>query len=734
MKRLLTGFVLLSILFTCTEEETTSRQYPRVRTNPVSNITSVGAIFSGEIYFSPGEIIDHGFIWSTSKTLTLSNSEQISLGGLDGLGVFETLTERSLAEGKKYYVKAYAQSLSHLVYGEVVEFVSLGSKAPVLSKIQPTVGTWGDTVTLVGLNFSSVISSNTVAFGGQEAQVIYATQDTLKALVPSALVKDKSDVSISFDENVSVLVNAFELLPPEINSISPAEGSSDMPVEIVGDYFNPETTKVLFGAKEAKINLVNKTKIICEVPSGLPFGVIQVIVQTGEGQLFTSEDFFVQTPRIYRLVPAVASVSETIKIEGDFFGSGVESNIVRFDNEQAQIVSATKTQIEVIVPFYINTVKPKISVTYNGSKDESIGVFSIRPPEILSYSTHFAGSNEALIIYGNHFNPYITNQVYLGDEQLIVDAVSFTEIYARWPYYLNTNSLPLKVTWNEQEVIGNEPVKSNWIRLEDSPEYFSQSISLVHDEKAYIGLDGAYPASDVIWEYNPTTKNWTEFTNFPGGPRSGSISFVVGSKAYIGGGYSAFDPTQNFNDFWSFDFNAKTWTQLSSLPFSTNIFGFALGNKGYAIEYMDSEESKLWAYNVLDDEWMEENPSLDFNVYYATGFNGIEVNGFFYLFDLFLNLRQFNPANGQWQVISGVPNSDNYNNPVAFSFALNNSIYSGTRGGELWKLNPITQEWTDAGKYMGEMRYEGIGFSANGKGYVISGNTTKTCLEFDPNY
>lgn len=734
MRRNLVQIFCLLLLVTCTEEETTPRKYPRVRTNPVSNITSQGALFRGEIYFSPGKIMDHGFIWSTSKALTISFSERISLGGAEGLGIFEILAERSLAEGKKYYVKAYAQTVTHLVYGEVVEFVSLGSKAPVLSKIQPTIGTWGDSVTLIGLNFSSIISSNKVAFGSQEAQIIYANQDTLKAIVPSGLVKDKSDVSVSFDGNVSLLGNAFELIPPIINSISPSEGSSKIPIQILGDYYNPSNTKVFFGPKEAKINLVTKNNINCEVPTGLPSGVIQVKVQTGEGILFTTEAFLVQTLRIDGIVPTMAGVSETISIEGDFFGTGLESNIVRFDNDIAQIVSTTKTKIEVVVPATVNTVKPKISVEYDGSKDESIGVFSIRPPEIGSYTPYYLGAGEPLIINGYYFNPYIVNKVYLGDEELIVDAVTFTEINARWPTYLNTYSVPLRVTWFDHEVIGNVPVKSKWIRLEDSPEYFSQSILLVHDDKAYIGLDGAFPPSNVLWEYNPTTKNWVEYTSFPGEGRYGFISFVVGSKAYIGGGYNTMDPTGNFSSFWSFDFITKTWTPLNDLPFSLNSFGFAVNNEGYAIQSFDSQQSKLWRYNTLSDEWIEENPALDFEVYYATGFSGFEMNGFFYLFDSFLSIREFNPVNGQWQVIGGVPNSDIYSNPVSFSFTLNNSIYSGNRIGELWKLDPQTREWTEAGKYMGEMRDGSIGFSANGKGYVISGYNSVTCLEFDPNY
>lgn len=743
MKKLLIVAIFSSILFTCTQEEITSRQYPRVRTNSVTNITSSGALFNGEIYYAPSQIVDHGFIWSTSKTLTIQNSDRISLGHSEGVGHFGILTERSLAEGKKYYVKAYAQSKSHLVYGDVVEFISLGSNAPVLSSIEPKTGTWGDTIILVGLNFSSIISTNTVKFAEHTAQIISASEDTIKSIIPVQLNKSIANVSISFDGNISELANAFELKPPVINLISPDEGSSKTSVEISGVYFNLVNTKVFFGTKEAKITSANRTKIICEVPSELPFGAIPIKVQTGEVELFAINTFFVQAPRIFDIVPISASILDTISIEGDFFGSEPELNIVRFDDEHAQIVSATKTKIEVIVPAYVNSVKPKISIDYNGSKDESIGLFSMRPPEITNYPTYFTGLYEPFIIHGNYFNPYIINQVYLGSEQLTIDVVSFTEIQVRLPYYINTHSLPLKVTWKDQETIGDEPIKSKWIRLDDSPANFSQSILLPFNNKAYIGLNSVYPATDIIWEYDPTTKNWQEYTNFPGGQRYGSLAFVIGSKAYVGGGDNASDPTQSSNDFWTFDFNSKTWTQLNDLPFSGNVFGFVSNNKGFAIEDTGVQESKLWLYDSSEDKWIEENSNLDFNVYNLNGVSGFELNGLFYLFDSFLSLREFNPMSGQWQITGSVPNSNIYNNPVAFSFVIDSQIYIGTKGLELWKYNPITHQWTDEGLYMGERRESSLGFSANGKGYVISGYTfgiygeyfqSLTCLEFDPSY
>ena len=148
----------------CAEEENavTSREYPRVRTMSVTNISAEGAVANGEIIFAPTEILDHGFIWSKAPPPAFGASERISLGALSGTGKFSAIIERSLAEGQKYYIAAYAINKDYTVYGDVISFMSLGSKAPLLSKITPTVGTRSDTITLVGKNFNAISSSNEV--------------------------------------------------------------------------------------------------------------------------------------------------------------------------------------------------------------------------------------------------------------------------------------------------------------------------------------------------------------------------------------------------------------------------------------------------------------------------------------------------------------------------------------------------------------------------------------------
>src|SRR5690349_8245363 len=158
------------LLVTCTKEEVTVRNYPRVRTHSVDGITSQGAVLHGEITLATSEVTDHGFIWSIYPTLDLENAEVISLGPRNGKGLFSSKVERSLVTGGKYYVRAFARSDLYTVYGDVTEFISMGSKAPTILSFTPSKAYTLDTILISGSYFSDLKNLNLVRFGGFDSE------------------------------------------------------------------------------------------------------------------------------------------------------------------------------------------------------------------------------------------------------------------------------------------------------------------------------------------------------------------------------------------------------------------------------------------------------------------------------------------------------------------------------------------------------------------------------------
>ena len=147
-------FILLlslvsKFIFTSCEEEAPLRSYPRVKTLDVDQINSSGARFNAIIFSEDnGDIFEHGFVWGLDPTPTIEYGEKVVLQDAIESGEFSINITTTLLEGTTYYVRAYSKSDEYLVYGRAVGFNSLGSLAPIILGVEPSLGTFRDTVTI----------------------------------------------------------------------------------------------------------------------------------------------------------------------------------------------------------------------------------------------------------------------------------------------------------------------------------------------------------------------------------------------------------------------------------------------------------------------------------------------------------------------------------------------------------------------------------------------------------
>jgi len=163
---------LCLFVVSCTKEELTPRKFPRIKMLSVSDITITGAKLQAEIETLNDEtIIDHGFLVLDNTSPTLANSDRISLGPVSEPVLAEALCERGLAKGKEYYVRFYVLTNTITVYSSVVSFTSQGSKPPVFHDFEPALGSWGDTITITGENFSTNPSKARVLFENADALI-----------------------------------------------------------------------------------------------------------------------------------------------------------------------------------------------------------------------------------------------------------------------------------------------------------------------------------------------------------------------------------------------------------------------------------------------------------------------------------------------------------------------------------------------------------------------------------
>jgi|GEM_PF-6835705 len=136
----------------------------------------------------------------------------------------------------------------------------------------------------------------------------------------------------------------------QVDEFFPVEGVSGTEVSIKGTNFG-NNAKVFFNETEVK-EYVSRSNdlIVVKVPDNATSGKIGVL--DGDAYGFSSEKFsYISSAVIEKLSAEKAPVGDLITIYGsNFFDVGIENIIVKFGNAATSVVSATSSEISVIVP------------------------------------------------------------------------------------------------------------------------------------------------------------------------------------------------------------------------------------------------------------------------------------------------------------------------------------------------------------------------------------------------
>ena len=153
----------------------------------------------------------------------------------------------------------------------------------------------------------------------------------------------------------------------KIDSIVPAYGTVGTPVRIYGTGFTQHVTenKINFNGTAATIDSSNANAIgvlLVYAPANGSTGKVSVINERGSasGQVFT---YTLQGPVISSISPSMGQAGIQVTITGSSFVADTSKNTVYFNGAQAEVVSASATQIVVVSP---TSTTGNVSVTVNG--------------------------------------------------------------------------------------------------------------------------------------------------------------------------------------------------------------------------------------------------------------------------------------------------------------------------------------------------------------------------------
>ncbi|TAE24464.1 MAG: T9SS C-terminal target domain-containing protein [Candidatus Kapaibacterium sp.] len=264
--------------------------------------------------------------------------------------------------------------------------------APVVSSFTPTSRGMGQTVTIIGNNFTGATG---VSFGGVPAITFMVMSSTVITATVDAGASGSVEVTSAF--GTGSLTGFTYLLPPNPVLLTPSSAAAGAIVIITGTNFTGTTAVSFGGVPAASFIIVSPTQINAVVAAGSASGNVVVTGPGGPGTLggFT----FIAPPTISSFAPTSAGAGATVLINGSFFTG---TTAVSFGGVPA-------ASFLVIGPGLLSAVVPagaasgNIQVTTPGGTISASGFTFLPGPTITGISPTSAGPTMTVVITGSGF-------------------------------------------------------------------------------------------------------------------------------------------------------------------------------------------------------------------------------------------------------------------------------------------------------------------------------------------
>ena len=306
--------------------------------------------------------------------------------------------------------------------------------------------------------------------------------------------------------------------------------------------------------------------------------------------------------------------------------------------------------------------------------------------------------------------------------------------YALFSFYGITGNSLTYPDLKEVYIYEYDPLNNNWKQKSKYPGLgkFNAGNGFSTNGKIYYGsgLSSNNVYVSDFWEYNPNNDTWTNIGNVPIATNKG-FSFVLNGKGYIGGG-------QMGTSFFEFNPTTYNWTPLASVPASpSGNINFSINNFGYTSTYSSPTTGALYKYDPNINIWTLVNNLPNYaagisgsyfsfqnstNGYYGTGINSTTApvtTSFIY---------EFNPTNNSWTQKQNLPG--NHSSAGSFSFPNNSYVLSGIQYyaphsiaiNSTWQYKPGCLSSTNSTINQSAC----AAYTLNGQTYTQSGTYTQT--------
>lgn len=653
------------ILVQCERDEITGRNYPRLKTLAVTEITPEGAKFNAEIIFRGNfDVINYGFVWSENENPTITNNDRIIYSDNIQSNTFYKSVQTTLKEGVSYFVRAFVETNDYLVYGENVKFLSLGSGAPNITSVTPLEISFGDTVFIKGSNFSYIKVQNSLKFGSVKATIIAASDTLIKAAVPDLVNSPSFNPELSIQGNKTTSQETVKMKSPQIVSVNPSTVVLGDTITIIGKNFARSNLANSVFVNGARATLLSSSYDSLTAIIPVLNAPLEILVSNLTTLKSNAYPIGLLEPTISKLNADKGFTGDQIEIQGENFGFIKDGLKIKVDSLLATISSFSNELITIKIPD---------------------GIYNKRNTNI---------------------------SIFINSEQ--VSSKEFT--------ILNT--------WLQKSNIPNPTNAFN--------EGYYGAIGFSMNGYGYVGLGfgGGEYNSTVIWRYDQKTNSWTGVAPFPGASRIFASAFVIGDKAYVGGGSNE---SANYKDFWMYNPSSDSWSRIADFPygFSKGV-GLSSGGNGYITTR--NSDANFWKYDPERNEWTQMSTLPVESSDRRRVDSGFELNGKLYIYVSGTTtgnheLHEFNPSTNQWSRKADMPyfGIDAGNASAA---SCNGYGYIFNEGSHMHRYNHDDDSWEEFDRFSGS-RSDGFAFELNGVIYFGGGRDERDhndFWEYNPDY
>jgi N-acetylneuraminic acid mutarotase len=220
---------------------------------------------------------------------------------------------------------------------------------------------------------------------------------------------------------------------------------------------------------------------------------------------------------------------------------------------------------------------------------------------------------------------------------------------------------------------------------------------------------------------------WTQVADFTGGDRWEAVGFSIGSKGYFSiGGVGV--GSSYVSDLWEYDTISNTWTQKADFPGPAGeTTSFVIGNKAYIGGGNGFASNTFWEYDQTTDIWTERTPWgywVGDHSAFTIGDKGYICGG--WGIESYTDLMEYDPTTDTWSQKADFPSGQS--RAAAVAFTIGNYAYMGTGATEtvsatkdFYRYDPSLDTWTQIADFGGSPRREAVAFTINDRGYVGTG-------------